>query len=239
MRRGRALDPGKVPPVNSIPFVGELRCIEVDPSGAPLSGNHLKGEATIVSSDGDASKYNAVGLLGEPFTNNGDEILCLGGGVSDECPSGAEYEGCAETPDAQPLRRGRRQPAVRADVRRSHTELTLVPCRADFERQSPTRVIVQFLAFNEFEQLFSASTHGRLLEELLPRRRAQHLLDPTRPRRASSSPTCDVGPRRTPASSASSEEYHRLDDQQTRAAFNLHEQGTRPLTDLIFLPEGP
>ena len=30
------------------PFLGELRCIEVDQSGAPISGNHLKGEATIV-----------------------------------------------------------------------------------------------------------------------------------------------------------------------------------------------
>ena len=73
-------DPGRVPPVSSVPFAGELRCIEVDQSGAPISGNHLKGEATIISGDGDASKYNAVGLLGEPFTNNGDDVLCLGGG---------------------------------------------------------------------------------------------------------------------------------------------------------------
>jgi len=51
---GAGLDPGRVPPV-SLPFVGELKCIEVDPSGAPISGNHLKGEATIVTTDGDAS----------------------------------------------------------------------------------------------------------------------------------------------------------------------------------------
>src|SRR5262245_4415656 len=87
---------GRVPPVSGIPFAGELRCIEVDQSGAPISGNHLKGEATIVSRDGDASKYNAIGLIGEPFTNNGDDILCIGGGVTPECPSGAEYQGCGQ-----------------------------------------------------------------------------------------------------------------------------------------------
>jgi len=29
---------GRVPPVSSVPFAGELRCIEVDQSGAPISG---------------------------------------------------------------------------------------------------------------------------------------------------------------------------------------------------------
>ena len=44
---GAGFDPGLVPPV--VPgFTGELKCIEVDDSGAPLSGNHLKGEATLV-----------------------------------------------------------------------------------------------------------------------------------------------------------------------------------------------
>ena len=42
------LDPGRVPPVVDY-FTGELKCIEVDPSGAPLSGNHLKGEATTTT----------------------------------------------------------------------------------------------------------------------------------------------------------------------------------------------
>src|SRR5262245_6374545 len=76
------IDPGKMPPV--VPdFVGELKCVEVDDSGAPLSGNHLKGEATLISFIGDdveiepptpvifvgTSKYNAIGVLGEE--NNG------------------------------------------------------------------------------------------------------------------------------------------------------------------------
>ena len=47
---GSGIDPGRVPPVVQ-PFTGELKCIEVDASGAPLSGNHLKGEATEVRLD--------------------------------------------------------------------------------------------------------------------------------------------------------------------------------------------
>jgi hypothetical protein len=44
------LDPGRVPPVPD-DFVGELKCVEVDASGAPISGNHLKGEATVITQD--------------------------------------------------------------------------------------------------------------------------------------------------------------------------------------------
>jgi hypothetical protein len=35
------------------------------------------------------------------------------------------------------------------------------------------------------------------------------------------------------------EEYHHLGKAQARAAFNLHEQGTRAQTDLILLPAEP
>jgi len=63
---GAGLDPGRVPPVVE-DFVGELKCIEVDSSGAPLSGNHLKGEATLVTLnncvDTDANGANGHCLL--------------------------------------------------------------------------------------------------------------------------------------------------------------------------------
>jgi hypothetical protein len=231
------LSPGRIPPVSSVPFAGELRCIEVDPSGAPLSGNHLKGEATIVSTDGDASKYNAVGLLGEPFTNNGDETLCLGGGVSDECPSGAEYEGCGEVLYLDHM----------ADLADSllfgptslvETELTLVPCRADFEGQLPTRVNVNFLVFNEFEQRLSTSFVVDCWATVF-------LGDINNIFRIAALETRFVSTHfRTSNDSISgivgvAEEYHRLGEQTTRAAFNLHERGTRPVTDFIYLPEGP
>jgi hypothetical protein len=59
---GSGLDPGAIPPVPS-GFEGELKCLQVDASGAPLAGNSLKGEATIRRNDGDVSKYNAVSIL--------------------------------------------------------------------------------------------------------------------------------------------------------------------------------
>jgi hypothetical protein len=39
------------------------------------------------------------------------------------------------------------------------TELTLVPCSQDFENVVPGVVKIQFQVINEFEQIFSASTH--------------------------------------------------------------------------------
>ncbi len=44
------IDPGAVPPVVEY-FEGELKCVEVDQVGAPISGNHLKGEATVITFD--------------------------------------------------------------------------------------------------------------------------------------------------------------------------------------------
>lgn len=227
---------GRVPPASTLPFAGELRCIEVDPSGAPLSGNHLKGEATIVSTDGDASRYNAVGLIGEPFTNNGDDILCIGGGVSDECPSGAEYQGCGERLFIPQFSEGADNPMF-GPSSEVGTEITLVPCRADYEHQDPTRLVVQLLAFNEYEQRFSASTPldcwlniffadvRNIFTVLAAQTRFLHT-------QLRSSELADSG------ITGVYEEYHRFDGSTSRAAFNLHEDGTRQKTDLIFLPEG-
>jgi hypothetical protein len=47
---GAGFDPGRVPPQVE-DFEGELKCVEVDASGAPLAGNHLKGEATLMAVD--------------------------------------------------------------------------------------------------------------------------------------------------------------------------------------------
>ena len=41
-------------------FTGELKCVEVDAAGAPLSGNHLKGEATLVQKNNCVDGYCAV-----------------------------------------------------------------------------------------------------------------------------------------------------------------------------------
>jgi hypothetical protein len=164
-------DPGHVPPV--VPdFQGELKCIEVDASGFPVPGNALKGEATLENlADGDVSKYNAIGLKGFD-TNNMDGTLCLGGGVSASCPSGAEYEACPAAWILDHPSDGATDPVVTeqsfctepdGDTINSctssvDTSLTVVPCTENFETQSPQPITLQFAITNEFEQTFSAST---------------------------------------------------------------------------------
>jgi hypothetical protein len=234
---GAGLDPGRIPPVDD-PFYGELKCVEVDLSGAPISGNHLKGEATLITADGDASKYNAIGVLGEPLTNDGDTTLCLGGGVSQQCPSGAEYEACPDRLLLDHFAERSDNPLFgpESEVR---TELTLVPCAEDFETQTPTRVVVQFEVTSEFEQTFSGSTTvdcwgSFLLNDGVPvifdvralgARAVQTLI---RPSNASSSGVVGV-----------SEEFHHLGGRQARAAFNIHGVGDRAQTNLIVIPSGP
>ena len=160
---GAGFDPGLVPPVPD-PFVGELKCIEVDQTGAPINGNHLKGEATLATPDGDVSKYNAVGILGLNTalnTNDGDTVLCLGNAPAEVCLSGAEYNACPQTVILNGFADGATDPVVEAfgnGPSRVYTELSLVPCSQDFENQAPASVVVQFKLINEFEELFSAST---------------------------------------------------------------------------------
>jgi hypothetical protein len=179
------IDPGsRVPPVVE-DFQGELKCIEVDASGSPLSGNHLKGEATLVTYDVcnpitstcelggvgcdpadpngdcdperfDVAKYNALGVFGNE-NNNGDGVLCLGGEPSDECPNGAEYNACPQTWILNHLADGAANPAL-PDVSTVTTDITVVPCEENFETQVPTSVTIQFAITNEYEQTFSAST---------------------------------------------------------------------------------
>lgn len=154
------LDPGRVPPV-APDFIGELKCIEVDASGFPVPGNALKGEATLVSAsdDDDVSKYNALGLKGFD-TNNADPTLCVGGEVTPECGSGAEYEACPKTWVLVHPADGAPNPVLESQGEASTmtTSLTVVPCTQNFETQDPDTVTLQFEIWNEFEERLSAST---------------------------------------------------------------------------------
>jgi hypothetical protein len=232
---GAGLDPGRIPPVTD-PFRGELRCIEIDPSGAPINGNSLKGEATLLTDDGDASKYNAVALIGEPNQDT-NFTLCLGGGVTDDCPSGAEYEGCGQLIKMTHFAEGADSPLF-GPTSTVSTELTLVPCAADFEFQKPTSIVVHFDVTNEFEQPLSALTTidcwGDFffddVSNIFKVRTVGTRLLQTELRAADGSQSGFVGV---------VEEFHSADGGQGRTAFNLHEEGTRAETDLIRLPEGP
>jgi len=154
------IDPGRIPPVPP-DFTGELKCIEVDASGFPVPGNALKGAATLVDlpngtvPGGDVSKYNAVGLKGFD-TNNMDGKLCLGGDLSEDCPTGAEYEACPRLWILDHPADGAEDPV--ADGGSNTTTLTVVPCTQNFETQEPEPVTMQFVITNEFEQSLSAST---------------------------------------------------------------------------------
>ena len=69
------LDPGAVPPTPE-GFTGELKCVEVDVADNPIGGNHLKGEA-LIKTDGDAAKYNAIGILGTDLAGETGNVLQL------------------------------------------------------------------------------------------------------------------------------------------------------------------
>lgn len=179
-------DPGKVPPV--VPdFVGELKCVQVDDSGAPLSANSFIGDAKLVAVGpilvpgqprgfGEVSSYNAIGILGRE--NNGDDTLVLGGGQcgvskaictsDDDCGDGAgpcvlEYNACPDTWILNHTADGApdlilQEIEIGDSPTPIETELTIVPCTQNFETQRPTTVTLQFLTWNEFESQFSTST---------------------------------------------------------------------------------
>ncbi len=164
-----------VPPMGY--FIGELKCFEISPTGEPLTGNHLKGEATILKCDApiekdgygapanedmgcpgtvDVAKYNAIGIEGNPDAQ-GFNPLQLDGDIYAACPEQTIMNFVADGSQTEMgnLLSNSDNSTVEA---RSRSYLTLVPCTEDFENQQPTQSTVQFLVYNEYEQRFSAST---------------------------------------------------------------------------------
>ena len=92
---GYGLDPGLIPPVRR-GFRGELKCVQVDDSEAPVRSNQLKGEATLRRSDGDVSKYNAIALRGNPGAGNNDNPNQLNLDWTQANPDG-QYSACPDT----------------------------------------------------------------------------------------------------------------------------------------------
>jgi hypothetical protein len=165
---------GSIPPVAEVPFTGELRCIQVDTTNElPLDRNDLKGEATIVtisdSASGaavDSAKYTAIGMpaiAGESAetTSNG-ATLNIGGPQAD-------YNGCPNIITLNHFFDGAQVVTHDQDVSGSvESELTLVPCAADFlnQDQNLATSTIQFLIYNEFEQRFSTSTRVTCYREV-------------------------------------------------------------------------
>ena len=117
---------GSVPAVPT-PFTGALVCLQVDRSGAPRSGNALRGRATLASADGDIAAYEALGLIGYA-TNDGDERLCLAGGGDVFCHT-AEYAGCPASWSLPHLAAGAADLAAPAGTT-VQTSITVLPCNA-------------------------------------------------------------------------------------------------------------
>ena len=152
-----------IPPAPEDPFLGELKCFQVDDGDSPVARNDLKGEVTMFTEDPlDVRKYNAIGLKSLEF-NNGDDTLCLGGTEgSDDCPE-PEYEGCPNVVILNHFFDDAPDPVNGSRIR---TRLTLVPCSEDFLNQATFKITVQMLIFNEYEQRLSTSRRIECLEDI-------------------------------------------------------------------------
>lgn len=153
-----------IPPAPEIPFIGELKCFEVDEGDNPVARNDLKGEATLFLQDEpviDVRKYNGVGFQATDV-NDGNDVLCLGGTEpTDDCPE-PEYAGCPNVLILDHFFDNAPIPPLGEAVA---TRLTLVPCSEDFLNQSIFKITVQMLIFNEFEQRLSTSRRIQCLED--------------------------------------------------------------------------
>lgn len=162
---GAGLNPGNVPPAPP-GFRGALVCLETDSAGQPLPSNHLAGVATLTEiSSGAVSKYNGIGIAGNPDTSGGGGVLCLGGAHDPACANSAQYSACPQTWIMTHLVEGAEDPLVGAGSSVS-TSVTILPCTQNFETQVPVQVIAQFMITNEFEEVLSASTSVTLWADL-------------------------------------------------------------------------
>ncbi|HUI28509.1 MAG TPA: hypothetical protein VL403_20695 [Candidatus Kryptonia bacterium] len=147
----------RIPSVPEAPFVGELRCIVVDDTGAPVVGsgaNVLVGHATTnFGGVFDAAKSNAIGIraLDNPANDASDGRLVLGG-------DGAQYEGCPSVLILNHFFDFAEDPVTNRTIT---TFPIFVPCTANYLAQVPGSAIAQYLVFNEFEQRFSTSNTVR------------------------------------------------------------------------------
>jgi hypothetical protein len=242
-----------IPPVPENPFVGELKCIAVDPTGVPVDRNVLKGEATLESTSGtlDVAEYNAIGIQAIEGAVNDDTTLVLGG-------DGAEYNGCPNVTIVNHFAEFTQDPVTQEacfpeETGCIETELALVPCSQNLLRQQPGAAVVQYLVYNEFEQRFSTSRPMRC-QQTLP----LSLIDTTQRQRSIFSAgvlgTTVAQTRLTPIGSGlvavalETHNHSRLRgigdggasggplNSSSSAAFNVHFQGNRPDSDLIVLP---
>jgi len=157
----------RIPPVPENPFVGELKCIQINEDGTPQARNDLKGEAVLetvtalgnpATQDIDVAGYNAIGIQATGNSTGAVNELTLGG-------TNAEYNGCPNFLILDHFFDQARDP-VPGSSNFITTNLVLVPCSEDLLRQIPGVAVVQYLVFNEFEQKFSTSNTVRCFQDI-------------------------------------------------------------------------
>jgi len=141
------ISPGSIPPTHTDPFLGELKCVQVDPTtNAPVAGNDLLGTATLLqTATADAAGYNAIGIE-STGRNDGDGTLCLGSNATGDCQS-AEYVRCPLALDLDHFFEGATVAGAQIE-----NELTLVPCSQALGQPPPIPTTVDVTVFNEFEE---------------------------------------------------------------------------------------
>jgi hypothetical protein len=221
-----------VPPAPEDPFVGWLQCIAVTPEILPAEMNAIEGEAVLYEQTAehvDAAEYGAIGIQAIAGASDGDNSLLVG----------TEYSGCPNIVTFDHFFDGAIEPP--SGARAVETTLALVPCSVDFLRQIHPTTNLEYLVFTEFGQRFliRSSTFSMLASPL-------SLLDG--PMRESSPFFAGVAGTLTGKTRLRSaqtgmlgiaiEEHSDLADpsRKSRAAFNLHAQGSRATVDTIVLP---
>jgi hypothetical protein len=148
---------GQVPPAPDQPFRGQLTCIQVNVDGSANGSNGLKGEATIETlGSTQISTYNSINV--EAIEGGGvDGLVRLDGVEYSACPPAVEVSHYSQgAPDLV---------ASEIDVATCgatgcpvETEITVVPCRADYLLENAARWATDIEYTNEFEQTLSIET---------------------------------------------------------------------------------
>jgi len=150
------------PPVQ--PFRGELRCIQVAPDGTPIAANGLKGEAIIEElGTNQVSQYNSINVRGTQGPN--DPAVLELNGVDPTNLAFNNYNACPEAVEMTHYANGA-DDLVAASIEPTActvtgcpvtTEITVTPCRVDFEHAIPTAFQTFIEYTNEFEQTLSVT----------------------------------------------------------------------------------
>ncbi len=118
---------------------GELKCRVIPQEPGVDAHNTVQGRAIVFGADGSTVSYGAVGF--QRFTDGDFSGTAeLDGSTYAQCPDEMHFAFVASEPG-------------------SESEIILAPCSEDLENRIPTTTTVQFLIYNEFEQVLSASTN--------------------------------------------------------------------------------